>query len=669
MSFSEEQEVARIMRTMSRWNVTRPAMAGWLGGMNHQLPNGPQTGVPQGQPNPPVGLPQVQPPLAPQNPLVGQPPVQPPQAPPNPLQAQAQPPLAPQNPPLAPNNPPVLNIGQQAGGMPQGLPRVPPPGGRPAPLQAAVRAPRVSEARRTLDQADTHERGTKAPTGAWPVDATIGGGANTVEVSGDRGTAIVDKNTLAVTAEKLGAMNTALAQGGSSLRFAETQTQTWIRQGEASLLEVRPVLDLAAGGPDDALRQRREAGENVTYADCHRSAVVAAGFGFDPRAGRDCQTPALPTGVFRVGEVRDGAKIDNLKALNKDTPLTPDTGPFNMMANADRYVGSVGERKTRGVVGAYLPKTTTKFPSLVGPFAAVDGMTQRMTDNTLDNFSITKVRGNRIAAKRNQFVAGRTGKNVDDLENADFTPLRGDPDYPNALSNTEEQQLQADMVTIDAEKQELTNAKKTWSKYNLLTLCADAMKKPGADANSVKAELRAAIGLNMSETNLNALLDTFPVDDAVAAYNEMCQTLKMNEHCKPKAGQVMSVVTPGASVLWKEVKNDRTDAELSFRKREYVAHAEGVAPANVDEAMMARHRGDYGIPKDPETWNFHWAAVIATSGNEYTTMENFSVEDPAAINDKQCFNAFGPQKSLYDHYKDSGFFGSSAIAMCFDKAS
>src|SRR5262249_50288133 len=46
---------------------------------------------------------------------------------------------------------------------------------------------------------------------------------------------------------------------------------------------------------------------------------------------------------------------------------------------------------------------------------------------------------------------------------------------------------------------------------------------------------------------------------------------------------------------------------------------------------------------------------------------NFSVEDENATNDKQVFNAYG-KKGFYEVNKESGCFGSAAIAMCFEPA-
>lgn len=581
------------------------------------------------------------------------------------------------------------------------MPGPPPPG-----LAAPGRYVRANPNRPILDGAARHADSLRRATGAWGPSVVTALGATQVDAAGTTG--VVGKKTLLMTGDKVVAANAALTAAGSGLRFASAGDEVAV--GAARMRKVNLALPLRAGGPDDALRVRRAAGQDVTYADCHRSAVSAMGFDYDPAAALDCEKPAIPAGVFADGEVRDAPKTPALKAMIPN--VIGDLSPENqkLLGRAERYTGSVAERSGRAVIGAYLPKLTAadEFPGLTQPFADMDRMSQHVTDQMLVRPNAADITANRLQEKQERHLlqrlqqeedaaagaGGRAAVRIDAVTPAQRQRLGQEAEYPRALSADEQVAATAESVRIQTEKASIAEAKKTWTKFNLLSLCADAMKGAAPQDEKIataKARLREALGDKLTagvadpdeRARLAGFVDDFPIADAAAAYTDMCQTLKINEYADPQPGQALTLVSAGASDLWKEIDNQTTRDELMYRKRIFVAGKETdarqrahagpgappvpVRPEDVTEQMMARWGTDMGAPTDLETWNFHWAAVVAKQGNDYTTLENFSVEDPAAVNGDQVFNTFGADKGFYDHYKDTGFFGTAGVAMCFDK--
>jgi hypothetical protein len=59
---------------------------------------------------------------------------------------------------------------------------------------------------------------------------------------------------------------------------------------------------------------------------------------------------------------------------------------------------------------------------------------------------------------------------------------------------------------------------------------------------------------------------------------------------------------------------------------------------------------------EKNTWNFHWAGVVMTSGGDRVTLENYAVGDPMAQNSRWVFQMYGPpskaMQTFHDQHKD-----------------
>jgi hypothetical protein len=468
-----------------------------------------------------------------------------------------------------------------------------------------------------LVQAQKYRAAKSAPTGAWPTHGELGAGATLAQ---DGTTALVGKKNLMMTREKLDTANDALQRADARLRFAAGEGTSLTSGG--TLITAKPVLTVPDNGPTQALYQARAKPADVTYADCQRNAAVSAGFDYVP-GGPDCQQPVIPPGAL------GGANPIALMKLA--TRSSYDDTAFGRM---DRFTNSAGERQARSVIGAAIPSLLTDYPGLQDTMDAMDAVSSRRTETELVNIT--------------------------------------EPEFKKHKS---EQGLgTATWPDVEQQKASMVETKKVWNKYTLLSLCAEGVKSNTNVEDVKKYILNAASkGLltNLEERkDLDKLLEKLPVNDAAAAYDALCKKLKINQYCEPKPGQVIGMVAPGASDLWQHGETDQTKAELSNQQLEFVAAKVGKQPDAVTPDDMASCLDDAHWPTDgDQRWNFHWAAVATNSANgDYITFENFSVEDPEAINDKQVINAFGSSKTFYDYYKESGFFGNAAVAMCFEKA-
>jgi hypothetical protein len=71
------------------------------------------------------------------------------------------------------------------------------------------------------------------------------------------------------------------------------------------------------------------------------------------------------------------------------------------------------------------------------------------------------------------------------------------------------------------------------------------------------------------------------------------------------------------------------------------------------------------------TWNFHWAGVVASSGPDRVTLENYSISVPSAQNAKWEFQMYGPpnkpDQTFYEQHKASGQHGDAPTALPVEK--
>ncbi len=71
------------------------------------------------------------------------------------------------------------------------------------------------------------------------------------------------------------------------------------------------------------------------------------------------------------------------------------------------------------------------------------------------------------------------------------------------------------------------------------------------------------------------------------------------------------------------------------------------------------------------TWNFHWAGVVATSGPDRVTLENYSISVPSAKNAEWEFQMYGPAnkqgQTFYEQHKASGQHGDAPTALPVEK--
>jgi hypothetical protein len=500
-----------------------------------------------------------------------------------------------------------------------------------------------------LKRAAAYETAKSKPTGAWPAN-------DKVERSGTGQTAIFGKQNVAMSKEQLESTNARLIKNGSHFQFAPLQDVPVTIDGKP-LVAVKPSIGFPPSGVDAALKARREKGEEVTYADCHRNAVVSLGFGYDPKSAKDCETPAIAEGVLPRGPMA-APKISEFKRCCKPSQREGNLGA--KLIEQSSFIGNVAERGARSLIGGYLDKLAAD-PELKATFDTLD---KAMAPN--------------FDRARGEFEVDSTADK--DLLAADFETLK--------------------------------SAKQCWNKYGVLSAINDVWDRtsamePAARETAARDKLRELYG-NVTDNNagMDDFVKSFPLEKAIAGYDTMCKELKLNKYCKPEPGQAMSMVTAGGCDVWKKEDTEPRKQELASRQRKYVAAILGVAPEQVDVDMILK-LGDAGFPEKMEhctksqlahvaeragvdlkdltpelyagnreaefptemdTWNFHWAAAVAEDGGDYMTLENFSVENPDAINGKQIFNAYGKDKSFYDHYKASGFFGGSCVALCFNPA-
>lgn len=71
-------------------------------------------------------------------------------------------------------------------------------------------------------------------------------------------------------------------------------------------------------------------------------------------------------------------------------------------------------------------------------------------------------------------------------------------------------------------------------------------------------------------------------------------------------------------------------------------------------------------PDEVDLWNFHWAGVIMTDGDDYVTLENLSVENEDVINKGWYFAMYGAeQQSFHTEQMTSEHVGKSPLSLGF----
>jgi hypothetical protein len=575
------------------------------------------------------------------------------------------------------------------------------------------------------------------PSGGWGTMKVPFQGATerTAEVSATQETVRipVDKKTaLLLSEEKTRVVNEQLEKSGCRLRLEpqkDPPTHAFDGLPGKKYCAVQPVLQLDETGPDGALARRRKLGEPVTYADCHRNAVVSAGFPYDPKKdAKDCERVVIPGGPPKKAapkiekDLRDLFERDDLVVAGKE--LRTDKRLKTVLGNLARYTSHVGERNARAVLGQALETMESSGGEIKAAF---------------------------------DLIRKATAAKVD----ADCGPVLKENYKAPEDKKTEQLTL-------------IKDVKETWNLYAVLAMCAEPVSGSPEEATAAR-QSRLVSALGMSKEEAAAVLKAIPA----TALGELATSMKVNQHCDPKPGQVMAMVPAGASDLWEPVDNEHTRAELQKRQVRFAADMErhdrqaaraarankveksavtaemgekyfkdlkqSVADAGLGDveeiteevmemyydqqvealasatnvsakdirayfegqsateasekpptAMTAelfeKHKGTVnaaflesyvpaptvtpeilarnmtkdGRPDALEMWNMHWAGVAMRDGDEVVTFENFSVENQDAMNDKWMFGTYG-KKSFYDESMDSGFFGPAGVAMCFEQ--
>ena len=72
------------------------------------------------------------------------------------------------------------------------------------------------------------------------------------------------------------------------------------------------------------------------------------------------------------------------------------------------------------------------------------------------------------------------------------------------------------------------------------------------------------------------------------------------------------------------------------------------------------------------TWNFHWAGVVMTSGDDRVTLENYSVSDPTVKNADWQFEMYGSAakagQTFFEQHKATGQHGDAPTALQVEKS-
>jgi hypothetical protein len=112
--------------------------------------------------------------------------------------------------------------------------------------------------------------------------------------------------------------------------------------------------------------------------------------------------------------------------------------------------------------------------------------------------------------------------------------------------------------------------------------------------------------------------------------------------------------------VYSKILEDTVTAELfakTFGVNEFAKPKVGDALTQVNNETERKN-----APADVDLWNFHWAGVIMTDGDDYITLENLSVENEDVINPDWYFQMYGTGKqSFHAEQKDPANAGSEHV--------
>ena len=107
------------------------------------------------------------------------------------------------------------------------------------------------------------------------------------------------------------------------------------------------------------------------------------------------------------------------------------------------------------------------------------------------------------------------------------------------------------------------------------------------------------------------------------------------------------------NLLFSEYNKLKDDEKTAFDKKVGINR---FAAPEVGQGYTMSTGGDAKPGYEKNTWNFHWAGVIMTSGGDRVTLENYAVGDPSVENTDWKIQMYGPpskaMQTFHDQHKD-----------------